>query len=240
MSRIIWISGASSGIGAALAQTQPPDARVIGIQRRAAAQGESIRADLGDPASWDAVAEAFDAVLADARPDAAAFLHFAGATEPMAPTREANPAAYRSAVLLNAAAGQVLGAAFLAACARHRVSATVVMCSSPGASNPQQGMAHYSAGKAALEMWARAVALEEPTARVFSVVPYRVDTPMVRGAMEQPAATLPVGAFFRDAAAAGDLADPVDTARQIWALVDGDVEPGAAIAVGAVHPPRFR
>jgi hypothetical protein len=69
---------------------------------------------------------------------------------------------------------------------------------------------------------------------VFSVVPYGVDTPMVRAAMEEPADTLPLGQFFREAAAAGRLADPVTTAREIWALVDGVVEQGAAAPVGAV------
>lgn len=99
-------------------------------------------------------------------------------------------------------------------------------------------MTHYSAGKAALEQWTRAVAVEQLTAarpgRVLSVVPYAVDTPMVRAAMEEPAETLPVGQFFRDAAAAGALADPVTTAREIWGLIDAGVEQGAAIAVGAV------
>ena len=44
---VVWISGASSGIGAALAASVPyPDARVIGISRRRGAHGEH----LGGPA----------------------------------------------------------------------------------------------------------------------------------------------------------------------------------------------
>jgi hypothetical protein len=55
--------------------------------------------------------------------------------------------------------------------------------------------------------------------------------------MEHPAQTLPVSEFFRTAAAAGDLATPAETARQIWDLLKGDVEPGAAIPVGATPLP---
>jgi benzil reductase ((S)-benzoin forming) len=238
VSKVIWISGASSGIGAALAQTGPAGARIIGIARRASASGESIIADLGDPASWDGVCREIEAVLAEAQPDEALFLHFAGAATPMGPATAADPGEYRSSVLLNAASGQVLGASFLAACDRHAASATVVMCSSPAASSARAGMTHYTAGKAALEQWTRAVALEQPgaarPARVFSVIPYGVDTPMVRAAMEEPAETVPLGAYFREAAAAGRLTDAVTTAREIWELVDRGVEQGAAIAVGAV------
>jgi benzil reductase ((S)-benzoin forming) len=156
----------------------------------------------------------------------------------MGPATTADPGEYRSAVLLNSAAGQVLGAAFVGACDRHGVGATVVMCSSPAAVHPRSGMTHYAAGKAALEHWTRALALEQEAAarpaRVFSVVPYGVDTPMVRAAMQEPVETLPLGQYFRDAAAAGRLTDPVTTAREIWALIAGGVEQGAAVPVGAV------
>lgn len=238
MGTVVWISGASSGIGAALAETAPVGARVIGIARRPSARGESLIADLSDPASWDRVGREIEGVLAAERPDGAVFLHFAGTATPMGPATNADPAAYRSAVLVNAASGQVLGASFLAACDRLAVPATLVMCSSPAAAIPRSGMTHYTAGKAALEQWTRTVALEQEAAarpaRVFAVVPYGVDTPMVRAAMEEPADTLPLGRYFRDAAAAGRLTDPVTTAREIWALVDRGVEQGAAVPVGAV------
>jgi benzil reductase ((S)-benzoin forming) len=238
VSTVVWISGASSGIGAALTRTGPAGARIIGIARRPSASGESILADLSDPASWDGVCRVIEDVLTAERPDRAMFLHFAGTAIPMGPATTADPGEYRAAVLVNSAAGQVLGTSFLAACERHAIAATVVMCSSPAATHPRSGMTHYAGGKAALEQWTRTLALEQQgaarPARVFSVVPYGVDTPMVRAAMEEPAETLPLGQYFREAAAAGRLTDPVSTAREIWALVEGDVEPGAAVPVGAV------
>lgn len=238
MANVIWITGASSGIGAALARTAPPDARVIGVSRRPSAAGESVLADLADPLAWTELCRHISEVLDVERPDHAMLLHFAGAASPMGPATAADDDAYRDAVLLNAAAGQVLGTRFLTACKQTDVPATVVMCSSPAATTPRVGMTHYSAGKAALELWTRATALEQALlirpAAVFCVVPYGVDTPMVRAAMEQPPEDLPLGEIFRSAAAEGRLADPIATAHEIWELIERRVTPGAAIAVGAV------
>jgi benzil reductase ((S)-benzoin forming) len=244
MRQIVWITGASSGIGAALAATAPDAARVIGISRRPASVGESVRADLSEPSEWNRVSAVIAGVLETDRPEIPMLLHFAGAAEPMGPMRDADPEAYTKAVLLNAAAGQVLGARFVTACAGLALSPTIVMCSSPAAALPRAGLTHYSAGKSALQQWTSAAAREEDgrphAATIFSVVPYAVDTPLVRAAMTQPADALPLGEVFRAAAASGTLADPSTTAREIWDLIEaGGVEPGAAIAVGAVpDPPR--
>jgi methionine synthase II (cobalamin-independent) len=110
MRQPVWITGASSGIAAALATTAPDGARVIGISRRPASVGESVRADLSEPSEWNRVSAAIAAVLEADRPEIPMLLHFAGAAEPTGPMRNAEPEAYAKAVLLNAAAGQVLGA----------------------------------------------------------------------------------------------------------------------------------
>jgi short-subunit dehydrogenase len=136
-------------------------------------------------------------------------------------------------VLLNSAAGQVLGKAFLTACRRSDTPATLVLCSSPAAARTVPGISQYGAGKAALQFWAAAVATEvEGWARVFSVIPFAVDTPMVRETIAHPEAT-PIAAHLHAAAEAGELASAEDTAAQIWQLVlDGTH--GEAVPVGAV------
>ena len=242
MEPVIWITGASSGIGAGLARLAPEGSRTIGVSRRPGAHGEHLAADLAEPASWDAVRREVESVLDAERPREAVFLHFAGAIGPIGPAGAVDPDEYRSSVLLNSASGQVLGAAFLAACARRGIAATLVLCSSPAAQAPREGIAPYCAGKAALEQWTRAAALDQARAglpaKVFSVVPYGVDTAMVREAMDAPPEVLPLGDVFRAAAAADRLASPLEVAREIWDLTSSDrVEPGAAVEVGAV-PPR--
>ena len=96
------------------------------------------------------------------------------------------------------------------------------------------GISHYGAGKAALQFWAAAAATEvDGWARVFSVVPFAVDTPMVRETISHPELT-PIAAHLREAAAKGELASAESTATQIWGLVLNGTSHGEAVAVGAV------
>jgi benzil reductase ((S)-benzoin forming) len=233
---VVWISGASSGIGAALATAVPyPDARVVGIGRRAPAHGEHLPADLSDPSSWPRVAAHFAEVLEAQDGGTAVFVHMSGIGEPAGPVADADLAAYTSAVLLNSASGQVLGKAFLEACQRTGTRPTLVLCSSPAAAAPVYGVSQYGAGKLALEYWATAVATEvEGWGRVFSVVPFAVDTPMVRATIALPPGATPVADRLRAAAERGDLASPDATAAQIWDLVQDEATHGAAVPVGAV------
>lgn len=191
----IWISGASSGIGAALVASVPDaDARVIGISRRPSAAVEHLAADLADPADWQRVRDSFAAVL-DSGPARATFLHFSGNGSPHGPAAGADPAEYERSVLLNGASGQVLGQAFLRACAERGVPCRIVLCSSPAALEPLYGMSHYNSAKVGYDRWAACLRLEvEPAdAVVFTVVPFSVDTPMLREVMELPPEIDPLG-----------------------------------------------
>jgi short-subunit dehydrogenase len=239
MTTVVVITGASSGIGAALARTAPYDAaRVIGVSRRVPPCGEHLAADLADPGVWAAVAERVGDAVAGADVDAAVLLHFAGVGTPYGRADGAPLGEYAASVLLNAAAGPVLGTAFLQACRRRGTPATVVMCSSPAAATPMPGMSHYGAGKRALEYWTAAVAAEHAggDARVLAVVPFPVDTPRVRDVIEQPPEVQPVAAVLRAAADDGALASAEDTAAEIWRLVVDDGHAGEVVPVGAVPP----
>lgn len=240
MGKMVWVTGASSGIGAAFVDATPDRfTRVVGISRRPHPRAEHLAADLGDPASWKELERHLGEELAAGDVEEALFFHCAGTLDADGPLVDADPDAYTHAVLLNAAAGQVLGRAFLAAAIRARIAATTfAMCSSPAASNPLAGMSHYCGGKAALEHWTRAVGVElgdgPGVPRVLSIVPHAVDTPMVRGVMERPAEDLPLADFFREAATEQALATPERVAREIWDAIDRGVPQGAALAVGAV------
>jgi len=239
----VAITGASSGIGRALALAVPfEQVTLMTVGRRRAEVGEWVEADLATPASWPRVSARFAAAMSGRRYDRAVFLHFAGVGSPHATTVEASLDDYTAAVLLNAGAGPVLGKAFLSACRAVRVPATVVMCSSPGAATPMPGMSHYGSGKLGMEYWVRAVAAEYPDCddvRAIAVVPFAVDTPMVREVIDQPADLQPVAALLRAAAARGELASAESTAAEIWQLVVGGVRSGTVMPVGAV-PPELR
>jgi benzil reductase ((S)-benzoin forming) len=230
----IWISGASSGIGAALAQAVPErDARVVGIARRPPAVGEHLAADLSDPSDWDAVRAAFERTLAQGETQRAVFMHFAGDGHPHGHAAEAQSDTYIRSIMLNAASGLVLGQAFLALCRTHEVPATLVMCSSPGALAMHRGMAHYGAAKAALLHWTGVVRQEEPETVVLAVIPWAVDTPMLRDAVSQPVETNPLSGRLREDLARGEFATADQAAAEIWqAVVAG--APESPLHVGRV------
>ncbi|WP_113699967.1 SDR family oxidoreductase, partial [Nonomuraea lactucae] len=206
---------------------------------------------LSQPAAWRRVAADVDARLGAATVKAAEeaavehayFLHLAGSTAPLGPAASADPGVYTEAFLLNAGSTIALGQAFLAACARREVPGTLVVCSSPAATDTIPGLSQYSAAKAAVEHWLRVVAAEQradPRARcrVIAVVPHAVDTPMVRGVMAGDPASLPLAGYFDDLARSGGLATPAQAAEHIWeAALDPDAA-GSVVPVGARHLAR--
>jgi benzil reductase ((S)-benzoin forming) len=237
--QVVWVTGASSGIGAELVRLAPAESRIVGISRRPPPAGDHLATDLSDPSGWEVVRRAIESTLDAEAPPEAIFLHFAGAIGPAGPVDSLDFEENLSSVLLNSASGQVLGTAFLSACARRGIASTVVMCSGPGARVAREGIAQYCAGKAAIEHWTRVAALDQAgaaiPARVFSVVPYGVDTEMARELMEAPSEVLPLGDVFRAAAAKGGLVRPETVAQEIWDLISSDrVEQGEAVEVGAV------
>jgi benzil reductase ((S)-benzoin forming) len=237
MSTVLWVTGASSGIGAAFVDAAADRAgRIIGISRRPHPRAEHLAVDLGDPASWPIVDRHIAEALAAADVDEAVFFHCAGSVEAIGPVAGTDADVYAHAVLVNAAAGPVLGRAFLAAAGKAAVRSTLLMCSSPAATNPRAGLSHYSAGKAALEVWTRAVGAElgdRPDARVLCVVPHATDTPMVRALIDTSPEDVPLSTLFRTAAADRTLASPEQVAREIWAAIDDPGGQGAIVHVGA-------
>ncbi|MEU0090208.1 SDR family NAD(P)-dependent oxidoreductase [Kribbella sp. NPDC006257] len=162
MRSLVWISGASGGIGAALTASVPfPEARVIDLSRRGG-MVEHFPADLSDPADWVRVEQHFEESLAGFTGERVVFVHNAGTVVPIGPADAVDPEAYTRAVLLNSAAPQVLGRAFLRATADLTCEKHLVMLSSGAASTAYAGWSSYNAGKAAVDHWVRTVGTEQP------------------------------------------------------------------------------
>lgn len=242
MSRsLVWISGASGGIGRALAETVPwGDARVIGISRRPPAGAvEHLEADLADPSTWPAVGRSFHREVRNFDGAHVAFVHAAGTIDPVGFAAELDGEAYRRNVLLNSAAPQVLGQQFLAATGSLDARRHLVMLTSGAAQSVYPGWASYGAGKAAIDQWVRDVGAEQDQrggVQVLSIAPGTVDTGMqeqLRGTSEQD---FPNRQKFLDLHRQGKLSDPAEVARQIWALLGRGLDNGSVVDLRKLHP----
>lgn len=234
---IVWITGASSGIGAALAETMPfDDARVIDISRSGGTSGaEHVPADLADPSSWEVVEEHLHAELGMFTGSRVVFVHCAGTLEPIGFVGEVGSLAYRRNVLLNSAAPQALGHAFLAASAGLECTRHLVLISSGAARTPYEGWSSYCAGKAAVDQWVRVVGAEQRRrphgCQVLAINPGAVATPMLEQVPEIDEQDFPAVEKFRELLGSGRATPPSKVARGIWGLLDRDFDSGTIVDV---------
>jgi NAD(P)-dependent dehydrogenase (short-subunit alcohol dehydrogenase family) len=242
---LIWISGASRGIGAAMARTVPwPEARVIGISRAEVPGLEHIEADLAQPSSWGAVGESFRRELAGFTGDHAGdktgdktgerivFVHAAGTVEPIGFAGEVDTDAYAASVILGSAAPQVLGHLFLRAVRDVRAERHLVMVTSGAARSVYPGWTAYGAGTAAIDQWVRNAGAEQEArggVRVLAVGPGNVDTAMQARVRETTERDFPKRQKFIDLHQRGGLTDPDDVARDVWALLERPLDNGSVV-----------
>ncbi len=230
-STLVWISGATEGIGLGLARNVPfPDSRVINLSRRAHPDYESLFLDLADQSSWDAVGTHFTRNLSAFRGDRAIFIQNAHMKGMTGFVGEVSAEGYMRDITANVAAPLRLGEMFLRAVRDSGFAgeAGLVMMSSSSARSPTIGQTVYCAGKAALEMWVR-VARRELAMRerrniwVTAVRPGFVDTPLTREIAAMAESNYPLAPQMREQMAQGVGVMDIDTAaRQIWAALPTD------------------
>lgn len=243
----LWISGASSGLGAALVASAPASVRSIRDLSRSggASRTTHVKADLSTAAGWDIARSDFETTMDSLRRDSSAdsgqsgpaptvtLIHCAGRITPIGPAGSTDQAAYQAAVLLNAAAPLILGSAFLTAADATGLRAQIVMISSGAASSPYEGWSHYCAAKAGVDHWVRTVGAEQRRrgsggARVLSIAPGVVDTPMQADIRAMEPSQFPAVQRFRELHARGELVSPETAAHGVWdALADDSVSTGA-------------
>ena len=231
---LVFVTGGSSGIGLALARAVPwKDARVVDVSRRGAPGLELVRADLADPASWHAVGELFARELKGYTGDGVVFVHSAGTLEPIGFAGEVEAEAYAHQVLLNAAAPQALGDAFLRAARGTRAPCTLLMISSGAARNVYEGWSAYCAGKAAVDQWVRTVGAEQArrggNVRVLAIAPGVVESAMQEQIRATSARDFPEVERFIALKRDGVLRAANEVAEQIWTVLRGDFPNGAVL-----------
>jgi NAD(P)-dependent dehydrogenase (short-subunit alcohol dehydrogenase family) len=192
-----------------------------------------VAADLAEPASWPVVAEMFDREVAHFAGERVVFFHNAGTLTPIGFAGEVDAAAYTRNVLLNSAAPQVLGAAFLRSAARNEARCQLVNVSSGAANKAYAGWSSYCAGKAAADHWVRSAGLEQQSRggriQLLSVAPGVVATAMQAEIRATSQHDFPQVERFVGMHQDGVLRDPLVVAEQLWALLDAGLENGVVL-----------
>ncbi|WP_067824296.1 SDR family oxidoreductase [Nocardia inohanensis] len=240
--RMIVVTGAAGGIGAAVAAELAPGARVLALWDRDPRVHEvaaeiktrttgSVQAAEVDVSDARAVADAFDDLVAACGP-ADVVVHAAGALFPGSPL-EVDPESWARCLAVNATG--VVNVTQRAA--REMVAAgrgAMVVVSSNAAATPRVGMAAYGAAKAAATAFTRSLALQVAPfgVRVNLVSPGSTDTAMLRGMFDATAP--PLDAAARTALLDGDpevyrlgiplrrIATPADIAAAVRFLASAD------------------
>lgn len=219
---LVWISGATEGLGLGLAHTVPyPGARIINLSRRQHPEFETVCFDLTRPETYAAAQASFERELAGFKGRRAIFVHNAYYPGRIGFVSEVDPVEYAKCIQANAAAPLILGDLFLRAVPPD-VESGLVLMSSAAARHPFLGNANYSAAKAGVEMWVRVVRRElaERGRRtwVVAVRPGFVDTPTTRFAAAQTAHDYPVASqIARQLETRQGVMTPEEAGRGIWA-----------------------
>lgn len=184
--KVVVITGASKGIGAAAMRVfAGAGAQVAGLAR-SGAQLNALVADIGpsamaqacDVADWGSVSAAMAAVQARfGRIDV--LINNAGVIDPIARLADADPAAWGMNIDINLK-GVFHGMKAVLPVMRAQGGGTIITVSSGAATNPLEGWSSYCAGKAGALMLTRAAHLEEGPhgIRVLGLSPGTVATDM--------------------------------------------------------------
>jgi benzil reductase ((S)-benzoin forming) len=223
---LVVVTGGSAGLGRALLAAAPDGAVRVDVSRSGSdlAGVTHVAADLADPTAWSTVGDDLAARIAAHDGDRITVVHNAGTLDPIGFAGEVDAEAYTAQVLLDSAAPQVLGHRVLTSLAAHAAARReLVLLSSGAARTAYPGWSAYGAGKAAVDHWARTVALEQADrggVRVLAVAPGVVATAMQEVIRGTAARDFPRVERFQRLHDDRALADPGDAAARLWALLD--------------------
>lgn len=185
MNRLAIVTGASRGLGRAMAEQLAAQGwQVLGLSRRAddALRFEQWRIDLADAPAAATKLEAWLRSFDAQRFDETVLIHNAALLAPPGSIDAADDGDTSTALRVGVEAPLLLSAAFLRATRAWAGARKLLFISSGLGRRAMAGAATYCASKAALDHFARALALDEALhangARIVSLAPGIIDTDM--------------------------------------------------------------
>ena len=233
--RLVVLTGASRGLGAALARRLLESGTTLlclsrsidaSLEPAAAEAGATLHqwpADLAEPAAVASRVEAWLGAIAADRFSSAALINNAALLTRIGPLEACDAAELSAALRVGLEAPLLLCAAFLRATAAWQADRRVLNISSGLGRRAMAGQATYCASKAGLDHLSRALALdqdEQPNgARVVSLAPGVIDTEMQLQLRSGGGAGFPERDTFVRLKEGGQLASADATAERVLAYL---------------------
>lgn len=232
---IIILTGASKGLGAALAMALcRPGVHLATLSRHklkeldahGASKGAVVQQQPADLADAGDTARAIDRLFAHLPSNGARYrlINNAGTVDPIAVSGSLRQDDVAQAMALNVTAPMLLTSRFIAATSSAKADRRVLNISSGAGRKPMPGWSVYCATKAAVDMYTRTVKLEqgEHGVRIVSLAPGVIDTPMQARIRASAPDAFPALDDFKALHANGQLSSPDDVAARIVAYLERD------------------
>lgn len=231
------VTGGSRGLGAALCDLYREQGWRIVEFSRSAPHFFSVRLDLSEPQDAAKLfGEALESLAVLDAPEVVA-INNAAVLAPVGPVERSSPAEIAAHLDVNVLSSILFARAFVAAFQEHDCPKTFVNISSGAATKGYAGWSLYCAGKAALENYVRAVALEQAARahpiRAISVNPGVMDTAMQAAVRGSSVGDFPALERFLRLHREGRLASPSLVASRIAEIVRSRPEPGGVYSVSS-------
>jgi benzil reductase ((S)-benzoin forming) len=174
--------------------------------------------DLSNTAVIDKIIDRADEIVASRNFDFVCLVNNASATEPVGPIENCSPAEIEAHVQIGLITPMILTSMFMNRFAGNQMRKKLAFISSGAAFMPLRDESIYCASKAAINMFAQCIGLEQQDTEygfeVVSIGPGLVDTTMQLAIRSKSNDEFAMAAFFKQAFEEGRLQEPAEVAKE--------------------------